>query len=374
MRVKSGINKIVLLLVLMISFIGLTGCNKDKKEVKVQEPRFVEYIELQNENIQKERHFSGVAEAETESELSFKIPGSLIYRKDTGDFISKGQVIARLDAEPYQLEVDQAVANLEDKKATELNAYSLYDKMRNLYVTGNIAKTELESARAKYESSRAQTELSRKQIESSKLKLSYTKLKAPISGVIAETFPEINENVSPGAKIVTLLSGSINKVNVDIPDSIIDKMQNGVQAVVVFDTIPDKKFTGIVSEISSTSGDKTTTYPVAIKLLNPDKAIKSGMTAEVTFNLDLSEDGNIKNKIVIPSGSVLKDDVSNYVYVVEKTKNGLGKVKRQNVEIGEIVGNSFEIISGLQNNDLIVKSGVSKINDGDIVKIEKSEL
>lgn len=361
-----------ILLIVLLS-INITACEK-KKEV-VKPIRAVKFIVMENKEVDRVRRFSGITEAGTESKLSFKIPGSVIYRVNVGDNVSKGQAIAKIDPETYLLQVEEAKASLEEEKALLINAYSFYDKIRALYVNGNAAKAVLESARSKYESSKAKMKVINKKIEIAKLNLSYTTLRAPASGSIAATFAEINENIAAGTPIALLLYGSEKKVKVTLPETLIFRVKKGEKVSIVFDAMPDKIFEGIVSEISSATTDQSTTYPVTIEIVNADSNIKSGMSAEVAFSFDTQQViESVSKAFVVPSISVNKDNKSNYVYIVEETKDGKGLIKRKDVQIGELVRDGIEITGGLRSGDRVITAGVSKVNDGDIVKIEKIEL
>ncbi|MGD9580483.1 MAG: efflux RND transporter periplasmic adaptor subunit [Vampirovibrionia bacterium] len=360
----------ILILLLIVLSINITGCNK--QEEVIQPLRSIKYVVVEDKKIDKIRRFSGITEAGTESKLSFKVPGSIIYRKSIGDNVLNGEIISKIDSEPFKLQVDEAIASLEEEKAIQINAYSFYDKIRSLYVNGNAAKADLESARSKYESSKARIKVINKKIEIAKLNLSYTNLRAPSAGSIAATYAEINENVAAGEPIVLLLYGIEKIVKVTLPETLIFKINKGEKVSILFDAIPDKSFEGIVTEISSATSDSATTYPVTIKILNPDGDIKSGMSAEVAFSFDLEEFNNISKAFVVPSISVNKDNNSHYVFIVEENQEGKGIIRRRDVKIGELVSNGLEILSGVNAGEKVVTAGVSKINDGDIVKLENN--
>lgn len=363
---------LVFVFLIVVLSINITACKKKPEEVKLI--RAVKYVVIKNKEVDRERKFSGVTEAGTESKLSFKIPGSIIYRVNVGDNVSKGQIISKIDPETYLLQVEEAKASLEEEKALQINAYSFYDKIRALYVNGNAAKADLESARSKYESSNAKMKVINKKIEIAKLNLSYTNLRAPASGSIAATYAEINENIAAGEPIALLLYGSEKIVKVTLPETLIFKVKKGEKVSITFDAIPERHFDGTISEISSATTDSATSYPVTIEIINADSNIKSGMSAEVTFTFDIQDIESTSNVYVVPSISLNKDNKSHYLYTVEEKGEGKGIVRRRDVQIGELVGGGIEIKSGLTSGDRVITAGVSKVNDGDIVKIENTKL
>lgn len=369
----SFVSKTIKITVFFFAFMFIAflsaGCSK-KKEEEVKLIRPVRYVTVDKYLVDNVRRFSGVAEAGTESNLSFKVPGSIIKIAKTGDCFSKGQLIARLDPEQYQLRLEENKATYEKSKAQLINAKSFYTKTRALYVEGNAAKTDLDSARARYESSYAQLKVDKKQIEIAELNLKYTYLIAPESGCVAQTFVELNENVRAGDKIALLLAGSEKDVVVNLPESFIYKVKKGMKVSVTFDALPDKEFAGVIEEISTASPEDTTTYPVTIKLAQQDDKITSGMSAVVGFDLG-SKELKAKTKFfVVPSVAVGQDEKGKHVFKLKELEDGKAQIVRIPVVIGDLVSGGIEIKKGLNSGDKVVTAGVSKIIDGDIVKLE----
>ena len=103
------------------------------------------------------RSFAGVAQAGMESDLSFKVAGTVQrLTVDVGDDVRAGQMIAKLDDQDYRLAVQQTQASLDRARAEERNASASYERVRALYEEGNASRTELDNARAGSEAASAQ--------------------------------------------------------------------------------------------------------------------------------------------------------------------------------------------------------------------------
>ena len=131
-----------------------------------------------------------------------------------GDYVRKGQIIARLDSEPYSIQTQGATAELEQAKAQLKNAYSTYERISNLYVNDSASKSDLDASKAAYEAGKATVKAIKEKIRYSRLNERYTNLIAPTSGSIASIDAEINENVAAGQPVAKILSGSEMKVKV----------------------------------------------------------------------------------------------------------------------------------------------------------------
>ncbi|MEW5822569.1 MAG: efflux RND transporter periplasmic adaptor subunit, partial [Cyanobacteriota bacterium] len=285
------------------------------------------------------------------------------------DNVNRGQLIAYLDPEAYSIQLQEVQASLEQAKASEINANADYGRVKQLYINRNASKSDLDAARAQSESSKANVKTMEKKLESAKLNLSYTKLYSPISGRIADVFPNENENINSGQEIVLVISDSLPKVKVTVPESLIFLINKGDIVKITFDSIKNKSFRGIVTEVGIAATTKATTFPVKIILDEDIKNIRSGLASEVTFTF--RHEAGFKY-FIIPPIAILEDRKGKYVYTVIKDKKDLGKIERKNVTVGNIRSEGMEVLTGLENGYKVVIAGMSKIKEGEIVKMENS--
>jgi len=315
------------------------------------------------------RTFSGVSKAGIETNLSFKVGGTInrLYVKD-GDQINAGKLIAVLDDTDYILQLDQTKANRTQAEVQMQNSKSTYDRMSKLYETGSVSVNDYEQAKTAYESTKAGVSSARKQVQLAEQRVNYTRLRAPIAGRVANLNAEINENILAGFTIITLTSGSDIEVTVGIPEAFIAMVHEGEVVEVEVSSIVDRNFSGVISEVSYIVGSSSTTYPVTIKLENSSEDIRPGMTANVTFNLS-SE--NEKETILVPPVAVGEENNENFVYVVKIIGSDTATVHKRIVSVGELTGGGFEITEGLKDSEMVVTAGISKLTEGLKVKLLK---
>ena len=247
---------------LVLPLLATAGCNEPPPPV--EEPlRPVRTITVAASDGGRARSFSGVARAGLESTLSFRVAGAIeALPVRVGDRVGAGQLIARLDAVDYELQVKEAEAALSQTDAQSTNAAADLNRVRGLYENDNASRADLDAALAAAASAAAAVESAAKRLELALRQVEYTRLVAPGPGAIAEVAAEVNENVSPGQAVVVLTSGSrAPEVLVAVPEGLIRRIEAGATVDVSFDAIPDMSFSGIVTEVGVATTGTSTTFP-----------------------------------------------------------------------------------------------------------------
>ena len=353
--------KIVCLAVLLFAACG--------EEAQPPEPvvRPVRYAPVYVTGGERVRQFAGTARAGVESRLSFKVAGTVSrVPVNVGDGVEVGDLIAELDAKDYKLQVQEAEAGLKSGQAQARNAEASFARVQQLYEDGNASRADLDAARAGAESAREQVNSGGKRLELAKSQLSYTQLRAPLDGSIAAVRVEANENVSPGQAVVLLTSGSQLDVEIAVPEVLISEVREGQAVNVRFDALKDEVLSGRVTEVGVSSTGMATTFPVIVRLDRGDQAVRPGMAADV--ELSFGQSGG-REHLYVPAVSVAEDRQGRYVYVVVPMEEGFGQVGRRAVGVGELSSTGLEILDGLKDGELVVTAGVSRIVDGQKVRL-----
>ncbi len=362
MLLKKHLLKLV---VFTFSVLLLISCDKEKAEVK-EVIRPVRYQQVFSTGGERVRSFSGVAQSGLEAKLSFKVSGTVKrVAVKVGESVNSGQLIAEIDPKDYKLQVQQAEASLDQAKAQSRNARASYERVKGLYENKTASRQDLDQARAASESASATVDAVTKKLELANLQLGYTKLTAPAKGSIAQINVENNENVQAGKTIAFLTSGSEIEVNIGIPEILISQIKEGSRVQVAFDAIKGTIFSATVTEVGVASTG-TTTFPVTVRLQKSGDNLRSGMAAEVSFTFR-SDDS--RERIMTPSVAVAEDRNGKFAYTVHPTDDEFATVKRIEVKVGELTENGLEIFEGLSDGDLVVTAGISKLKDGQKVRL-----
>jgi RND family efflux transporter MFP subunit len=317
------------------------------------------------------RYYSGVTQAEVESRLSFKVPGTVIaVHVAVGDAVEPGTPIAELNGTDYQLQVQQAEAGLTQAAADARNAAATYLRVQQLYENNNASKSEIDGARAMAEASAARVRSIEKQLELARKQVEYTKLAAPQAGLISAVPAEVNENVQAGQPISILTSTDRPEVALSVPDGDIGLIRVGQEASVRLNAVPDATFVGRIAEVGVATSPYSTTYPVTVQLEEDDNRIRPGMAAEVKVEFEMEDD---RVRYYVPSTAVQEDDKGRFLYVLEDTGPGEGLAHRRNISVGELTAQGIEIVEGLAPGERVITAGVTRISEGLAVRVPVSQ-
>ncbi len=356
----------------LISFFGMslsTVCSLacGEEEPPAERIRPVRYTQVFSTGGTRTRSFSGGARARVESQLSFRVPGTVQrVAVQVGDAVRAGQLIAQLDPEDYRLQAEEAEAALTRARAQARNADASFERVRQLYENNNASRTDLDAARTASESAVAQVQGAENRRDAAQLQLGYTRLRAPATGQIASVDVEVNENVGAGQPVAMLTSASDIEVEVTVPEVLIARIREGDQVNVTFDAVPERSFPARVTEVSVMAGGLATTFPVTVRLDSTAEELRPGMAAEVAFRF---ESPNQRERIIVPPVAVGEDREGLHVFVVQPADSGLGIAMRRPVTVGELTSEGLEVFEGLADGELVVTAGVSRISDSMRVRL-----
>ncbi len=381
---------ITLLTVAILSF----SCSEKKEEI-AETIRPVKYIEIQTSNLVGSHTYTGLAKAQEEASLSFRVSGTINKRPvKVGDRVNKGQILMSLDPTDFKVnysksaaseqssiaQIKNTTANLKSSEANYIAAKSNYARYEKLYETNSISLNEFEQSKASYEATlslynaakaqvvaaKAQASASRSATQSTENEISYTKLRAPFSGIISEVNVEENESIKQGDSVIVVSSEKNPEIEVGIPEIGISQIKKDKEVKVTFPVIPGKVFKGKVSEVGYSSSGST--YPVTISLIENDEQIRPGMPSNVTFVF--TESNNSETAIIVPPGAVGEDDKGNFVYVLNKKGDGeIVTAKKKLITVGPLMDKGFEVKEGLESGQLIAAAGLNILRDGVVVKL-----
>ncbi len=352
-------------LLLILPLLG--GCSGEAPTAEEPVIRPVRYLELTLTPTVVERTFSGIARASQETRLSFQVGGRIQeLPARVGDAVAAEQLIAALEPRDFEIRVREAEAGLQRTQAELRSAEADYARTRGLYENNPAARAELDTSRARAESAAAAVRSAQQQLALARRQLAYTRLTAPVRGSIAAVEAEVTENVTPGQTIAVLAAGGLSEVVVALPELLVASVYRADPVTVRFDALPERSFSGVVTEVGVASTGSATTFPLTVQLQEVHSAIRSGMAAEVTL---LFTDQNTPERIVVPSQAVSEDPGGRYVFVLEDAEAGLGYARRRAVEVGALTTRGLEVRAGLEPGERVITAGVSRISDGLKVRV-----
>lgn len=297
-------------------------------------------------------HSSSIHSASVEESRSvsagFKTGGQIksLPMKE-GSYVSKGQIIGRLDDTDYRLSVKQ----LETQYNQMTSEMKRLDEMFNRH---NIAPNDYEKARAGLEQLTTQLELARRQLD-------YTRLESPTSGYVVERFMEEGEMVGSGTPVYKIVDNSSLETSVALPASAYSRRNEIVRCV---GRTADG--TEIPLDIISfvPDADNNSLFRLRLKVANANrKELVPGMSLSVEIFYSTGADAGI---CLIPSRSLFDRDGKEYVWTLNPSDSTL--TARQ-VEVKGVPADGLSAVTGLSENDVLVAVGVHHLTDNQKVKV-----
>ncbi len=313
---------------------------------------------------ERERRFSGTARAVSDTLLSFRVGGEIIELPvRTGRAVKAGDLIARLDPKDYELQLKQSQAQLKQAQAQFQQAWTEYERVRQQYEARIVSRSELEARQAVYHSAQAACDAAQKGCELAQQQLKYCELCAPLDGTIASVPVEAHQTVAAGQVVAALSVGGAMEMRLGLPEALVGKVKLDDLAGVVFDAVPEKRFSAQVSEIGI-EPDAGGAYPVKLRLLESDERIRSGMVGEAVFSFAGSGAGDV---IVVPAVAVVARPAGgHYVWVYQPDR---GVVVERDVQIGALTSDGLQVTAGLESGAIIVIRGVHQLQSGMPVRL-----
>ncbi len=364
---KSKINYVVLVVLL------IAGCGSKEELEEAVRPVF--YQEIGKSIVQNTPSFSGVTQAADETRLSFKVGGTIEkLNVEMGANVAKGNVIARLDDDDYQINYNKAVVAQKNAAIQLETAKSSFLRIENLYANNSISLNDYERAKAQFESAEAMVKTAQSQLKAAQNQLDYTLLRAPYSGVISAVLAKENEMAGPGQPIVVFSSVNNIEVKTAVPENIIGQIRKDQDVAISFRAFTGKKFKGKITEVSPGTPNASA-YPVIMQLLDAPEQLYPGMTA--TVEIPLYVDGkDSKDIAIVVADAVGRNQTGDYVFIANySSEKDTYIVERKNVILGELRPEGYQIIEGLNKGDIVITAGLSFLFEGREVRLlDENEL
>ncbi len=247
---------------------------------------------------------AGQARAFARTLLTVEVEGPVAeVRVEEGDYVRRGQVVARVDPERYALALEKARAAAERAEA-DFQELTLFDH--------EIEDEELRDRRRR--TARARSGLSEAEIRvrEAQLDVERATIRAPFAGVLANLAIVPGERVVARDSIVEVVDISQVKIAVRALETEVPYLENGRLARIVLSAFPDTVFTGRVASINPVIDPRTRTARVTVVLPNPTGAVKPGMYARVWIAARLFPD-----RVMVPRDAILERDGRTLVFLFE---------------------------------------------------------
>jgi len=332
---------------------GLSACgNSDDVAQQQEQATLVQMAEVKTLNAQNSFSFPAKVVPKTTVDISFRVAGRLqSVNLPEGQYVKKGQVIAKLDSEPFDRAVRMAQVRLKQAKL-ELN------RVQAIATRGIGSEKSVDNAQVSYD-------LAEIDLENAKANLKYSVLRAPFNGLVSKRLIENEGFIGTGKAIARLQDLSSIHFKFDVSERLVNnyRRKNISKATAFIGGAIDKTFDIHYVEHSTEPDPVSQTYQLTYAMDKPEGVdITPGVRATINISGDNSE--AVVMMGVPVNGLVSNSDERLFVWLVGEDN----RLKKQEVTVGPMMHGWVAVLSGLQPGQKIVAAGTLLMTEGLLVR------
>jgi RND family efflux transporter MFP subunit len=334
---------------------------------------------------------SGYVVARRRATVSSKVTGKVIdILIEEGQPVKAGQILAHLDDTQPRASLGLAEAQLassrkagaEDQARLQQAELTLA-RRQQLLKEGVVGKAELDEAQSNVDSLKAriayttqQIGVAESQVNLQKTQLTDMVVRAPFGGVVISKDAQPGEMISPVSAgggftrtgIGTIVDMSSLEIEVDVNETYIHRVTNGMRVEAVLDAYQDWKIPAHVITTIPTADRQKATVKVRIGFDALDPRILPDMGVKVSFLREEPNAGTVTQaapRALVPKAAIRSADGKSIIFVLKEDR-----VERRAVSVGLDKGDQIEVLSGVSPGERVVVEGPATLKDGDKVKVQ----
>lgn len=358
MRGKKAVVLVVLLVCGLVTAAGCAGGSDEAKNGAVSGESVatpvaavpVSTIVLESANFTDSFEVVGQTEPMEIMRAASETPGLIVSAPFAeGDTVKRGQVLYRIDTKMDNAQI--AVLNNQI-----LTARREAERLEILKKDGLATAQQVDQARSTLDAA----QLNLRQIEVGKAKGTVT---SPVSGYVTQKNADQGEYASPGTPLATIVVYDTIVVHALVPESQIRHVKKGQEFEIEIPAL-GRSFKGTVHRVGILAKSPSLTYPVEVRIANPDLAILPGMRTVMKIARE-----EFKDVIIVPREAILEGYNSREAMVATSGSDGKTKAELRKVELGPGTGASVVITDGLKVGDRLITQGHRGLVAGSAVEV-----
>ena len=288
---------------------------------------------------------NGTLEADNEVDLVARVSAPIVeLLVEEGAAVRQGQVLARLDREELQ-------AQLEISRVAVNDATLVYERAKKLYQGQLVSEEDFQQARSSFEAANAQ-------LEANRVQLSFSTITAPFDGLIVKRYVDYAQQVSVNTPLFRISDFDPLLCPIQVPERELPQLHLQQRAHLTVEAWPDRRFEAQVTLISPVVDAATGTIKVTLNVRAEGK-LRPGMFARVFLETATRDDA-----LVIPKSALSLESIGDTVYVADA-----GVASRREVTLGFREGDFVEALSGVTVDEAVIVVGQDGLSDGTPIQI-----
>jgi membrane fusion protein, multidrug efflux system len=356
-----------ILAALMTCLVLAAACSK-KEAPPPPAPPEVQVAEVTQNDVPVYIELVGATLGAEDVEIRARVEGYLVSMNFTeGTFVKKGQLLYKIDSQPFEAALDESRANLSTARARVDKTNNDVARLTPLAKQQAVSQQELDNALSSQEAAQAQVAAYDAKVAKAKLDLAYTTITSPIDGLIGTTQKKVGSLIAGGETLLNVVSqinpilfrcaiaeaeylriarrGAGGKKSAEKPV--------GAQLILADGSVHPHK--GRLESVERAVDPTTGTLTGQFSFPNPEQILRPNQYGRARFVTDLKE-----GAILVPQLAVQEIQGLYSVMVVKPDAT----VEQRMVKAGERVGNLWVIDSGLKPGEKVIVEGLQKVKPG----------
>ena len=311
-------------------------------------------------------YFPGTVGADSQVDLSFEVPGRILrFPAVRGQEVAKGDLLAALDPSDFENQLKNAAADLE-------RAQSSLARVERALQSQAVSQEDYSRAISERNKAAAALAIRKKALED-------TRLEARFDGVVAQTYAEQYDTVSPGKPVLRLQDVEALTLTVSIPQeymllATVERLES-MDIHVEFDWITGEEMSAELKDFSASADPVTRTYQATFHIEIPDGILLMPGVAG-TLVVQRAPSPEHEGSVWVPSDAVGYDERGDpFVWLLENVAGSDGHFKtvRRNIVLGDRTGEMIAARDGLERGERIATAGINILTKGRTVTLARSE-
>ena len=305
-------------------------------------------------NLNEEDSVMGMIYSRSSPDIAAEVSGRVIsVIADIGDAVDKGQVLAQIDSEKYDLQLAQSKAEIARLSALLVNQELDLKRAEKLFKDSLVSEEMVDRTRAEFNALSEQINAANAQLRNSERLIEETKIKAPIKTQVSAKHIDIGDFVQNGMIVYELVDTKNLRVALSFPEYQSLKLKKGLKVFLTTPTSKDQNVETIIKEIKPNVNSNNRSITAIVDFDNPGSWVP-GASTQARIILSTYEDA-----VVLPQLAVVRRSIGDVVYLIQ---NGTA-VERQ-VDTGIEKDGFIHIKSGLKHGDIVALDGAGFLTNG----------
>ena len=397
-RMRLGLAPLALLL---LAGCGNTEAKIPAKAEEAPKPIVVSVAAAQERSLPTTLDVTGTLMADAQTDIASEIEQRVVeILVERGQFVSAGQVVARMDDQDAKNLLQEAEATegqirerlglvngqtfdalktpeVQQARATMERAEADHKRFVQLLDEGAVSRAEHDLRRADYLAAKAQYETTVNQMRqlyqsllAQKVRVAMgrkavedTIIRAPFSGIIAEKAGNVGRYTKKGDRIATIVRIDPLRIELTIPEGAVAAVRKGQRVSFAVQSYPDRQFEGTIAYVGPAVRAESRALVVEAIVPNPKALLQPGLFA--TAHIDLPA---ARPSVMVPAAAV-KNDAGVFKLFVAKND----RVEARIVQVGRETGGSVEILRGVQTGERIVSRQIEGLADDSLIAVQEAK-